>query len=100
MLNYWLDRLHKQRGPFTMVITGHALGVDRLAESWAAERGITVQSFPANWKRYGKAGGPKRNAYMLKVSRPDLVIAFPGGTGTAHMVTIARQAGVDIKEVS
>jgi predicted PP-loop superfamily ATPase len=30
---------------------------------------------------------------------PSLVVAFPGGTGTAHMVRIAREAGVNVLEV-
>jgi len=99
-LNRWLDRLHKQRGPFKTLISGNAPGADRLAEAWAAKRGVAVQTFPANWKSHGRAAGPKRNAEMLKIGKPDLIIAFPGGTGTAHMVTIARQAGIDVKEVS
>ena len=28
---------------------------------------------------------------------PDLVIAFPGGKGTAMMVDLARKAGVEVK---
>jgi hypothetical protein len=33
---------------------------------------------------------------MLREGRPDLVAAFPGGRGTAHMVRIAREAGVEV----
>jgi hypothetical protein len=37
---------------------------------------------------------------MLEEGKPDLVVAFPGGTGTANMVKQARAAGVEVLEVS
>jgi predicted Rossmann-fold nucleotide-binding protein len=40
-----------------------------------------------------------RNRQMLTEGRPDLVVAFPGGKGTANMVALARKAGVEIVEV-
>jgi hypothetical protein len=52
----------------------------------------------ADWKRFGRAAGPMRNERMLKEGRPDLVIAFPGRTGTAGMKALAREAGVMIIE--
>ena len=33
---------------------------------------------------------------MLEEGRPDLVVAFPGRSGTAHMMRIARAAGVAV----
>jgi hypothetical protein len=39
----------------------------------------------------GRAAGPRRNQRMLEDFRPDLVVAFPGGRGTAYMV---RRAGL------
>jgi len=30
---------------------------------------------------------------------PDLVLAFPGGRGTANMVKQAREQGVEVREV-
>ena len=37
---------------------------------------------------------------MLREGRPDLVVAFPGGKGTAHMVGLARRAGVAVLEAA
>jgi hypothetical protein len=31
---------------------------------------------------------------MLLASQPDYVLGFPGGGGTAHMLSIARAAGI------
>ncbi len=80
---------------FTLLIHGDARGADRLAGEWARERGIEVLACPADWKRYGRGAGPKRNRQML-VENPDLVVAFPGGSGTSHMVIIAEEAGVKV----
>jgi ABC-type sugar transport system substrate-binding protein len=37
---------------------------------------------------------------MLDEGKPDIVVAFPGGTGTADMVRRARKAGVVVIEVT
>ena len=93
-----LDRLHYQHG-FVLVIEGDARGADRIAGEWADLRGIEHAKFPAAWATLGRAAGPIRNEKMLREGKPDLVIAFPGGKGTAHMVRIAREAGVRVIEV-
>ena len=79
------------------VIQGGAKGADQLAREWGQKkRGVVVDTFPALWNKYPKAAGPIRNQVMLKESNPNGVIAFPGGKGTAHMVKIARKAGVPV----
>jgi hypothetical protein len=37
---------------------------------------------------------------MLDIGRPKLVIAFPGGRGTANMMKQAKEAGINVVEVS
>lgn len=83
----------------TLIIHGAARGADLLGASWAHRRGINVLAFPANWKKYGRSAGHVRNAQMLKDGNPDLVVAFPGGRGTAHMVNIAKAANIKVKEI-
>ncbi len=56
--------------------------------------------YEADWHEHGRAAGPIRNARMIAEGRPDLVIAFPGGRGTADMVSRARKAGIEVREVS
>jgi hypothetical protein len=84
---------------FTALIHGGASGADRIASIWARDGGIPVESYPAEWGKFGYAAGPKRNRQMLQEGKPDLVIAFPGGKGTANMVAQARAAGVKVIEV-
>ncbi len=89
-----LDRLHAAH-PFTVLIHGDANGADRLSGEWATLRGIEVEAHPADWKKHGRAAGPIRNQKMLE-EKPELVVAFPGGRGTADMVRKAKQAGLEV----
>jgi len=54
---------------------------------------------PAEWDKFGRRAGPLRNEQMLREGKPDVVVAFPGGRGTAHMVRIAKEAGIDVLEI-
>jgi aspartokinase-like uncharacterized kinase len=94
-----LDALHGLSG-VRLLIQGGATGADDLASSWAQFNGVPQRKFPADWKAHGRAAGPLRNQQMLTEGKPDLVIAFPGGKGTADMVRRARAAGVEVLEVS
>lgn len=79
----------------THVIHGGAAGADYCAFKWANDHGVQEVRCDANWQYWGKAAGAARNRSMLALS-PDLVVAFPGGTGTAHMVRIAEAAGIKV----
>ena len=93
-----LDRLHQERR-FSYLIAGGARGADTLAEQWAKARGLPHETYRADWTGLGRKAGPIRNQRMLDEGRPHLVVAFPGGRGTAHMVGIAQAAGVEVIEV-
>lgn len=82
-----------------LVIVGGARGADMIAAEWAKMRGYARVIFPANWTGELKAAGYRRNVRMLEIGQPDLVIAFPGGKGTANMVSLARRAGISVVEV-
>jgi len=90
-----LDRLHAEY-VFTTIIAGGAGGVDALDLEWAQAQGIATQAFTAECGTFGRTGraGPLRNARILAESRPDIVVAFPGGRDTANMVKQAKAAGV------
>lgn len=80
------------------VIQGGASGADRMAMMWAINQGVPMIAMPANWQFYGKGAGALRNGWMLEWALPDLVIAFPGGDGTANMVNQAHEWGCDVWE--
>lgn len=81
-----------------LIIEGGAAGADELANRWAIRNDIPRLTVPAEWTKYGRAAGAIRNVAMLKLG-PDLVIAFPGGKGTAHMVKIAKEEEIEVKEI-
>lgn len=83
-----------------VVIHGAARGVDTQAMIAAQTLpGVKHLPFAADWHTHGRAAGPIRNKRMLDEGKPDLVIAFPGGRGTANMVKQARAAGIEVREV-
>lgn len=83
----------------TLLICGMAAGADRLAFNWAKRKQIPVYEFWAQWHKQGNSAGPIRNSKMLRRGLPDLVVAFPGGVGTADMVKKAEKAGVKVLKI-
>lgn len=81
------------------LIHGGAKGADMWADYWAVHNWVPILEFKANWDLHGKSAGPIRNKQMLDEGKPDLVIAFPGGRGTANMIQQARKAGVKVREI-
>lgn len=92
-LHIALTELHRSE-PFECVIEGGARGADTLAREWAEGMAIRVETYEADWMSNERAAGPIRNQRMLDEGRPDLVVAFPGGRGTADMVRRANKNGI------
>lgn len=86
-----------------VVVHGAARGADSIAASLANGMGLAVESFPAEWDKYGKAAGPIRNRAMLDTA-PDLVIAFhnniESSRGTKDCVFEARRRGIPTEVIS
>jgi hypothetical protein len=90
--------------PVHLLLHGGARGADRAIGRAADQLGWRVQSLAAEWRRYGRSAGPIRNRRLLEqalveaqahtspaFSASVLVIAFPGGAGTASLVQQARR---------
>lgn len=84
------------------VVTGDCkTGADADAKEWADDLGIPVITFPADWGNLGKSAGPIRNSAMVefvttKTNLMPMLIAFPGGRGTADIIRKARAAGMEV----
>lgn len=95
IVNRALTTLHDEYG-IAHLIEGDAAGADYCAALWVRNHPeIAHTPCPADWEQHGNSAGPRRNAEMLTL-RPHLVVAFPGGRGTASMVRQARAAGVPV----
>ncbi len=89
----WLDDLAVSL-PITEVVQGGASGADYEAKIWAIRSKIKTAEFRADWKAHGKAAGPIRNAEMARYG--EVLIAFPGGCGTADMIRQAESRGLRV----
>lgn len=78
--------LSKTENP--IIVCGEAKGADALGKKYALERNIPVLSFPAEWEKYGKSAGFKRNQVMS--DNADCLVAFWDGKslGTKDMIRL------------
>lgn len=79
---YWLEI-----GAFE-VISGMARGVDRIARDIAVASGITVHEMPAEWDKYGKSAGYRRNAEMVDLATHGLIFWDGESKGTKHTIDL------------
>lgn len=93
-----LDNLHFIE-PITHIIQGGASGADFLAFRWAENHFIPSTEYRADWNANGRAAGPIRNQRMIDEGKPDFVVAFRGGRGTADMLRRAKAAGIKTTEI-
>jgi hypothetical protein len=78
------------------IVSGTAKGADSLGELFAFENDIPVKRFPANWEKYGKSAGYRRNVEMAEYG--DTLLAFWDGVskGTLHMINIAKNKNLKV----
>jgi hypothetical protein len=71
------------------LVSGGASGVDTWAEERATELGLDVVIFKAEWKKYGRGAGFRRNKTIVEYS--DDLIAFWDlvSKGTEHTISYA-----------
>ena len=94
-INFCLSRISKEYK--IIIISGGCSGADMLGERYAKENGFKIEYYPADWKRYGKSAGPRRNWIMAE--KADFVICFWDGhsNGTKSMIDCALQCGKPIR---
>lgn len=82
--------------PDDEIVTGDARGVDEMTRRLAAEQGLPLTVFRADWDAYGRAAGPRRNAEI--VAAADAVWAFPerGSRGTRITMAMAARRGIAV----
>lgn len=76
------------------IISGGALGADRLARRFALTYRINFLEFKPDYELHGKVAPLIRNHSII--SSADVVVAFWDGksSGTAHALHIARRKGI------
>jgi hypothetical protein len=77
------------------VVSGTARGVDRLGEDFAKKYGCVLMRMPAQWDKYGRSAGYRRNRDMAMIA--DIACIFWNGKspGTGHMIQLAKDYELD-----
>lgn len=57
-------------------IVGGAKGADTLGELWLVANRVPFQVFMAEWDKYGRTAGPRRNRRMIDEGKPDIAVGF------------------------
>ena len=86
------------RKKYTLIfVSGGCRGADSLGERYAAENGFETEIYPADWEKYGRAAGPKRNKKIAEIS--DYIICFWDGKsrGTKSLLNFAEKYGKPVK---
>ena len=88
-IDFCLSSIRKENK--IIIISGCANGADALGERYAAENGFVIEKYPADWEKYGRSAGPKRNKQMAQAA--DYVICFWDGEsrGTRSMIEYAKK---------
>lgn len=82
-----------------LVVGDCPTGVDKFALDWAQSKAHqSYVVYQAHWTAEGRAAGPKRNRRMVQGHPGAIVIAFPGGDGTASCKREGTMAGLLVFE--
>lgn len=81
-----VDTISKSGYNITEVVSGTAVGVDRLGEQWARANDVPVKEMPADWMRHGNSAGPQRNRAMAEYADAAIIIWDGQSRGTRNMI--------------
>jgi hypothetical protein len=86
--------------PGVEIVSGGAKGADNLGERFAIDNNLQIKRFPAEWDKYGKSAGYRRNSDMADYA--DSCICFWDGQskGTNHMINLAKQKGLSVTVIN
>lgn len=91
-----LHQLHAWQAERLVIVHGACPdGADAIADTWCRRHHVSAEPHPAQWARFGRSAGHRRNTAMVN-TKPALCLAFirdnsPGATGCADA---AEKAGI------
>ena len=98
LLKETLDNFQQEYGNITEVVSGTALGVDKLGEKYANENNIPIKRFVPDWEGLGKKAGHVRNRQMGSYTKEHngMLVAFwdKHSRGTKGMIDYAKNIGL------
>lgn len=85
----------REKYPCIQIISGGAKGADKLGELYALKHKIPYTVYEAEWDKYGKKAGFKRNEQMAQIGQV-LVLFWNGdSSGSRDMLHLGIQYGLD-----
>lgn len=103
-MNEYVTELNQQGIEIATVVCGtrwtpgtKPRGADEFGDFWAQENGIPVKYFEADWNRYGRSAGPRRNQEMGDYGDQAIVFWDGESRGSKNMIDIMRRLGKSVK---
>lgn len=89
-----IQRLLERHGSSLRIVSGGAMGADRIAASTARAREIPVIEHLADWERLGRSAGFARNRDIVADADEVIVLfaAGPRSRGSQHSLSLALDA--------
>lgn len=82
-----LTAIEYSKFEITEVVSGCAIGVDKMGEKYARCNDISVKQMPADWNKYGKSAGPIRNKQMADYTDAAIILWDGKSAGTSNMIS-------------
>lgn len=84
--NLVVEAVNRSGFTITEVVSGCAIGADRLGEKWATANGVPIKEMPADWNRFGKSAGPQRNKAMAEYADAAIIVWDGISPGSRNMI--------------
>lgn len=99
--DFYLSRKIKE-GKKIIVISGGTEGADKLGEKYAAEKGYEVRRFIADWNRFGKFAGLRKNQQMTEIGNACIVFlsSYGENKGANNLISTARKNHLLVREIN
>ena len=84
--DYYLSNINN--GVNIVIISGCAIGADTLGEKYATEKNYYLEKHPADWDKYGKSAGYRRNKEMVDIASAAICFWDGKSKGTKHTIDL------------
>ena len=81
------------------IVSGGARGADRSAIVYAHNRGYKLTVMNAEWDKYGRSAGYKRNQQMAAYADACVVFWDEESRGSKHMIDIAKSIDMPLRVI-
>ena len=81
-----IKMINRSNYDISEIVSGCAIGADRLGEKYANYKSIPIKKMPANWNEYGKVAGHIRNKQMADYADAAIILWDGVSPGTKNMI--------------